>query len=216
MAEKKLCPLDWDLTYLPKGIVWGGVDEAGRGALAGPVVAAAVVLNRGVAEEWRGVLSSARDSKTMKPEKRLALAMELKVVLPAWSISIIDSQTIDRINILEATKAAMRQAICDLAVEPNLVLIDGDHAPGSGLKERTVVDGDAYSCAIACASILAKTHRDELMVTLDAEYPVYGFAKHKGYGTKEHQAALAKRGPCPIHRLSYGPVKKIADADYKG
>jgi ribonuclease HII len=216
MAEERLCPLDWDLAYLPKGIVWGGVDEAGRGALAGPVVAAAVALDRKAAEKWRSVLGAARDSKTMKPQKRLALAMELKVVLPAWSVSTIDNQTIDKINILEATMAAMRQAICELAVEPGLVLIDGDHAPGSGFKERTMVDGDAYSCAIACASILAKSHRDKLMVALDADYPAYGFAKHKGYGTKEHQAALAKHGPCSLHRLTYGPVKKIVGDGYKG
>jgi ribonuclease HII len=201
-------PLDWDLANLPAGIVWGGVDEAGRGAWAGPVTAVAVVLTREIAEKWGNVLRSARDSKTLKAEKRFALAMELKSILPSWSVSTIDNQTIDRDNILEATKAAMRQAIIGLKPVPDLVLIDGDHAPGSGLRERTMIDGDAYSCAIACASILAKTCRDDLMVAHDAEYPVYGFARHKGYGTKEHQSALAKYGPCPIHRVSYEPVKK--------
>ena len=200
-------PLEWDLANMPQGIAWGGADEAGRGAWAGPVVAAAAMLSREVAEKWGIVLRTARDSKTMKPEKRSALAMELRAILPAWSISTIDSQAIDRDNILEATKAAMRQAINGLKAVPYLVLIDGDHAPGSGLKERTMIDGDTYSCAIACASILAKTHRDKLMVALDEEYPAYGFARHKGYGTKEHQAALTRHGPCPVHRMSYGPVK---------
>ncbi|MCL1909176.1 MAG: ribonuclease HII [Holophagaceae bacterium] len=192
------------------GKVWGGVDEAGRGAWAGPVVAAAVALTRDVAQKWKEVLQTARDSKAMKPEKRNALAMELKVVLPAWSVAVIDNKAIDRDNILEATKAAMREAIGELSVKPDLLLIDGDHAPGSGLRERTVVGGDACSCAIACASILAKAYRDELMVALDSTFPQYGFAQHKGYGTRAHQEALAEYGPCPVHRLSYRPVKSRA------
>jgi ribonuclease HII len=203
----KSSPLDWDLANLPTGIVWGGADEAGRGAWAGPVVAAAVALDREIAKKWRGVLGKARDSKTLKPEKRSALAMELKAVLRSWSISAVDNRAIDRDNILEATKAAMRQAIQELTIKPDLILIDGDHAPGSGLAERTLVGGDAISCAIACGSILAKTYRDELMAALDAAYPLYGFAKHKGYGTKEHQAAIREHGPCPIHRMSYRPLK---------
>jgi len=199
--------LDWDLTNLSQWNCWGGVDEAGRGAWAGPVVAAAAALTKEIAKKWESVLRQARDSKTLKPEKRSALAMELKVILPSWSVSEVDNQVIDRINILEATKAAMRQSIAELKIQPVIVLIDGDHAPNSGLKERAMIDGDAHSCAIACASILAKTHRDNLMTALDAQYPEYGFAKHKGYGTKQHQAALAKHGPCPIHRMSYGPIK---------
>jgi len=209
MVEPKMNPLDWDLANLPKGIKWGGVDEAGRGAWAGPVTAAAVVLTRGTAEKWGRVLRSAKDSKALKPEKRLALAMELKTILPSWSVSMVDSQIVDRDNVLEATKSAMRQAISELTVVPDVILIDGDHAPGSGLRERTLIDGDSYSCAIACASILAKTCRDDLMTAFDAEYPAYGFARHKGYGTKEHQSALAKYGPCPIHRVSYRPVKAV-------
>lgn len=206
-TKTSMTPLDWDLANIPNGVVWGGVDEAGRGAWAGPVVAAAAVLTRDIAKKWRAVLLNARDSKTTKPAKRTSLAMELKVILPAWSVAVVSNQIIDRDNILEATKAAMRQAIADLTMVPDVVLIDGDHAPGSSLKERTIVDGDAYSCAIACASILAKTYRDELMVALDLDFPEYGFARHKGYGTKEHQTALAKHGHCPIHRLSYKPVK---------
>jgi ribonuclease HII len=172
------------------------------------VVAAAIVLNKKVARKWESVLRSARDSKTMKPAKREALALELKAVLPAWAVSAVDSQAIDGVNILEATKAAMRQAISELIIQPNFVLVDGDHAPGSGLKEMAMVEGDAHSCAIACASIIAKTHRDSLMVALDAEYPGYGFGKHKGYGTKHHQAALAELGPCAIHRMSFSPISQ--------
>jgi len=208
MPEQRLNPLDWDLANIPHDIAWGGVDEAGRGAWAGPVVAAAVVLTRETTKKWCNVLRTAQDSKTLKPEKRSALAMELKIVLPSWSTSMVDNRIIDRDNILEATKAAMRQAIHELKIKPDMVLIDGDHAPGSDLRERTMIDGDAYSCAIACASILAKTYRDDLMIAIDAEFPAYGFARHKGYGTKEHQAALAEYGPCPIHRVSYEPVKK--------
>jgi ribonuclease HII len=209
-APQKTNPLDWDLANLSQWASWGGVDEAGRGAWAGPVVAAAAVLTVEIAKKWENVLRQARDSKTLKPEKRSALAMELKVILPSWSVSAIDNQVIDRINILEAARAAMRQAICELKIQPDVVLIDGDHTPGSGLKERAMIDGDAYSCAIACASILAKTHRDAMMIAIDAQYPEYGFAHHKGYGTKEHQAALARRGPCPIHRVTYRPVKAKA------
>jgi ribonuclease HII len=208
MTEQKLNPLDWDMAHLSQWGAWCGVDEAGRGAWAGPVVAAAVVLNEKVAKKWESVLRSARDSKTMKPAKREALALELKAILPAWAVSAIDSQAIDKVNILEATKAAMRQAIYELKTQPNFVLVDGDHAPKSGLKEMAMVEGDAYSCAIACASIIAKTHRDNLMIALEAEYLGYGFAKHKGYGTKQHQAALVRMGPCAIHRMSFAPIER--------
>jgi ribonuclease HII len=200
-------PLDWDLANLSRYGVWCGVDEAGRGAWAGPVVAAAAALDAATAEKWRSVLRQARDSKAMKKERRDAMAMELRSLLPFWSVAGVDSGAIDRVNILEATKAAMRQAIAGLGAEPRLVLVDGDHAPGSGLREMTMVEGDAHSCAVACASILAKGHRDALMAALAREYPEYGFDRHKGYGTKEHRAALAAHGPCPLHRMSYAPVR---------
>jgi len=200
------------LTNLSHHGDWCGVDEAGRGAWAGPVVAAAAVLNRATAEKWANVLHQARDSKTLKKEKRTALALELRSLLPFWAVASVDNEAIDKINILEATKAAMRQAVAELRIEPNIVLIDGDHAPGSGLLERTMVEGDAHSCAVACASILAKAHRDGLMEALALDYPAYGFDRNKGYGTKEHQAALAKHGPCPLHRMSYAPVAAAADA----
>lgn len=198
--------VDWDLGNVPPGIAWGGVDEAGRGAWAGPVVAACVVLDRPTIDRWRHVLDEVHDSKKLKPERREVLASELKAILPAWSVAEVDNLGIDRENILEATLAAMRQAIGGVQVKPRMLFIDGDRAPRSGLPERLVVDGDALSCAVACASILAKTHRDALLVAMETTYPGYGFAKHKGYGTPQHQQALRELGTCAVHRLSYNPV----------
>lgn len=206
-------PLAWDLGNIPPGIPWAGVDEAGRGAWAGPVVAACAVLDRECCARWEHVLRHARDSKQLRPERRESLAGELKALLPAWSVAERDPLAIDRDNILEATKDAMRQAIAGCSLRPRLVLVDGDRAPGSGLLERTVVDGDALSCAIACASILAKAHRDAQMRVLDALHPGYGFARHKGYGTQGHQEALAALGPSAVHRMSYAPVARLARPD---
>ncbi|MBP1629055.1 MAG: RNase [Holophagaceae bacterium] len=208
-------PLDWDLGNVPPGIAWGGVDEAGRGAWAGPVVAACAVLNPEVVSKWGHVLRGARDSKQLSPEKREALASELKLVLPAWAVAEVDNLGIDRENILEATKEAMRQAVKGLQIRPRILFVDGDRAPGTGLPERLVVEGDALSCAIACASILAKTHRDALLKNFESEHPGYGFAQHKGYGTPEHRKALKAMGTCSIHRLSYGPVKACLRPDEK-
>ena len=202
-------PLDWDLGNLPPGIPWGGVDEAGRGAWAGPVVAACAVLDRETASRWGHVLRTARDSKKLSPERREALALELKMVLPAWAVAEVDNLAIDRENILEASLSAMRQAAAGVAVKPRILLVDGNRAPKSGLLERLVVDGDALSCAIACASILAKTHRDALMRELEASVPGYGFKQHKGYGTPVHRKALAALGASPVHRVSYAPVAAL-------
>jgi ribonuclease HII len=199
-------PLDWDLGNLPPGIAWGGVDEAGRGAWAGPVVAACAVLDRDATARWGHVLRAAKDSKQLSPERREALAAELKMVLPAWAVAEVDNLGIDRENILQASLLAMRQSVAGLAVRPRILLVDGNRAPGTGLPERLVVDGDALSCAIACASILAKTHRDELMRAMDGRLPGYGFGQHKGYGTPVHRAALRELGASSAHRLSYAPV----------
>lgn len=206
-------PLDWDLGNLPPGIAWGGVDEAGRGAWAGPVVAACAVLDREATGRWGHVLRAAKDSKLLAPDKREALAAELKMVLPAWGVAEVDNLAIDRDNILEATLQAMRQAVAGLAIRPRILLVDGNRAPGTGLLERLVVDGDALSCAIACASILAKTHRDALMRQLDLQLPGYGMAQHKGYGTPSHRLALATLGTSWAHRLSYAPVGKAQRTD---
>ncbi len=215
MNKKSINPLDWDLGNVPPGIAWGGVDEAGRGAWAGPVVAACVVLDSETVKTWGHVLRTARDSKQMRPEKREALASELKIVIKAWAVSEVDNMAIDRENILEATLHAMRQAVLSAREKlvPKILFIDGDRAPKTGLPERLLVEGDATSCAIACASILAKAHRDELMRKMDEDYPGYAFGQHKGYGTKIHQTALKDHGACPIHRLSYAPVAGLQKAN---
>jgi len=213
VLQKGLNPLDWDLGNIPPGIAWGGVDEAGRGAWAGPVVAACAVLDPASVQRWGHVLRGARDSKQVSPERREALASELKMVLPAWSVAVVDNLAIDRENILQATLHAMRQAVSSLEIRPRILLVDGDRAPHTGLPERLLVEGDALSCAVACASILAKTHRDGMLRDLDRVHPGYGFAKHKGYGTPEHRKALKDLGACSVHRISYGPVAALQRRD---
>lgn len=213
MVLKGIQPLDWDLGNVPPGIAWGGVDEAGRGAWAGPVVAACAVLDPECVTKWGHVLRTAKDSKQLSAEKREAIASELKLVLRAWAVAEIDNLVIDRDNILEATLDAMRQSVSSVSVKPRLLFIDGDRAPRTGLPERLIVEGDATSCAVAAASILAKTHRDRLLREMAGVHPGYGFEKHKGYGTKEHQKALQELGTCAIHRLSYAPVGKCQRAE---
>ncbi|HNX31480.1 MAG TPA: ribonuclease HII, partial [Holophaga sp.] len=167
MVLKGLNPLDWDLGNVPPGIAWGGVDEAGRGAWAGPVVAACAVVDPRAVERWSHVLRAARDSKKLSPEKRESIAAELRMVLPAWAVAEVDNLAIDRDNILQATLEAMRRAVAGVDVKPRILFVDGDRAPRTGLPERLLVDGDATSCAVAAASILAKTHRDALMRRMD-------------------------------------------------
>ncbi|WP_243287866.1 ribonuclease HII [Geothrix terrae] len=206
-------PLDWDLGNVPPGVPWGGVDEAGRGAWAGPVVAACAVLDADTVRRWGHVLRGVRDSKQLSPEKREAMATELKSVLPAYGIAEMDSMAIDRENILEATMMAMRQAAKDLSPRPRILFVDGNRAPGTGLLERLVVDGDAISCAVGAASILAKAHRDALMIAMEELHPGYGFGQHKGYGTALHRARIAELGVSPIHRISYAPVAALQQVD---
>ncbi|BDU69798.1 hypothetical protein GETHOR_18990 [Geothrix oryzae] len=206
-------PLDWDLGNVPPGVAWGGVDEAGRGAWAGPVVAACAVLDGETVHKWGHVLRSVRDSKQLKPERREVLAAELKSVLPAYGIAEVDPLAIDRENILEATLMAMRQAVAQLAIRPRLLLVDGNRGPRTGLPERLVVDGDAVSCAIGAASILAKAHRDALMIGLEEQHPGYGFGQHKGYGTALHRARILELGVSCVHRISYAPVAALQRVD---
>jgi len=206
-------PLDWDLGNVPPGVAWGGVDEAGRGAWAGPVVAACAVLDAETVRKWGHVLRGVRDSKQLKPERREALAAELKALLPAYGIAELDAMAIDRENILEATMMAMRQSVANLALRPRILFIDGNRGPRTGLPERLVVDGDALSCAIGAASILAKAHRDALMIAAEATHPGYGFSQHKGYGTALHRARLAELGVSPVHRISYAPVAALQQVD---
>jgi ribonuclease HII len=189
------------------------VDEAGRGAWAGPVVAACAVLDGDTVRKWGHVLRGVRDSKLLKPERREALAAELKAILPAFGIAEMDPLAIDRENILEATMMAMRQSVSDLSMRPRILFIDGNRGPRTGLPERLVVDGDALSCAIGAASILAKAHRDALMVAMEEAHPGYGFGRHKGYGTAMHRARIQELGVSPVHRISYAPVAALQQVD---
>jgi ribonuclease HII len=154
-----------------------------------------------------------RDSKKLSPDRRASLASELKAILPAWGIAELDAMAIDRENILEATLMAMRQAVSNLAVRPRILFVDGNRPPRTGLPERLVVDGDALSCAIGAASILAKAHRDALMIGLEATHPGYGFEQHKGYGTAQHRAQIEALGVSPIHRISYAPIRALQSVD---
>jgi ribonuclease HII len=187
-----------------------GVDEAGRGPLAGPVVASAVILDP--RKRIRGI----RDSKVIEPQERTELAIKIRSSAIAWSVAWADVEEIDNLNILQATYLAMRRALLGLRVRPAHVQVDGDRCPSFiGLSLdcsfEAIVDGDARRICIGAASILAKTTRDAMMVGLDAIYPQYGFASHKGYSTPEHFEALSKYGPSPIHRRSFEPVR-IASA----
>ena len=174
-----------------------GIDEAGRGPLAGPVCAAACVLPDGL------VLEGLNDSKKLSEKRREALYDRITAEALAWAVCLVDEKTIDEINILQATFRAMRGAVSKLSVSPDLCLVDGNRDPGLGLPTKTVVKGDATCASVAAASILAKVTRDRLMVELDAQYPGYGFAIHKGYGTKAHYAAIDALGLSPIHRRSF-------------
>ena len=174
-----------------------GVDEAGRGPLAGPVCAAAVILPR------ETVIEGLNDSKKLTDKKRRELYDVITQTAAAYGIAFASEQEIDEVNILQATFLAMERAMQKLAVRPQLALIDGNRARDFGLPVRTIVHADALSASVAAASILAKVTRDRLMEELDGEYPQYGFAVHKGYGTKRHYEALRAFGPCPIHRRTF-------------
>ena len=174
-----------------------GVDEAGRGPLAGPVCAAAVILPPDCAIE------GLNDSKKLTDKRRRALYDVIVEQAVAYGIAFASHQEIDEVNILQATFLAMRRAASQLAVQPELVLVDGNRNPQLGLPSQTIVKGDSLSASIAAASILAKVTRDRWMEELDAKYPQYGFAIHKGYGTKRHYAALTEFGPCEEHRQTF-------------
>ena len=176
------------------------MDEAGRGPLAGPVVAAAVILDPGA------VIRGVDDSKVLLPEVRERLFGVITSRAIAVGVGIADPETIDRINILEATREAMRQALTALARAPELVLTDFVALAGLAAPQRNLVGGDRRSATIAAASIVAKVTRDRLMAEADRLYPEYGFARHKGYATEEHRLALWRHGPCPLHRRSFSGV----------
>jgi ribonuclease HII len=181
-----------------------GVDEAGRGPLAGPVVAAAVVLDH--ARRWDGL----DDSKRLDPETRRDLFDRVVAGARAFRWSVIGPRAIDFLNIRRASLEAMRRAVTRLHCAPDFVLVDGlDPVPGIRCEQRPVVDADATLLSVAAASVLAKVVRDRIMERLDRVWPDYGFAQHKGYGTPEHLAALDRHGPCPLHRYSYAPVAEL-------
>ena len=174
-----------------------GVDEVGRGPLAGPVVAGAVILPRDAQ------ILYLNDSKKLTPKRREALDREIREKALAVGIGVVDSQVIDRINILQATYEAMRRAIDALALHPQVLLVDAVEIPGIDLPQVPLVKGDEKSVSIAAASVVAKVYRDRMMEEAEALYPGYGFARNKGYGTAEHIRALGEKGPCPLHRQSF-------------
>lgn len=178
-----------------------GVDEAGRGPLAGPVVAAAVILDP--ADDWEGL----NDSKQMSARTRDALFARVIQRARAFRWSVVGARVIDTVNIRRASLTAMERAVSGLSLTPGLVLVDGvDCVPGVELPQQAVIDGDAKMLSIAAASVVAKVVRDRIMHRLDAVWPEYGFTRHKGYGTPEHLDALMRHGPCPLHRYSFAPV----------
>jgi ribonuclease HII len=183
-----------------------GVDEVGRGPLFGPVVAAAVILPAGCR------LAGLNDSKQLRENLRERLALEICDVALGWAIAAVDAATIDRINIRQASLLAMREAVGQLTPCPDFLLIDGRDTIAWSGPQMAIVKGDATSFSIAAASVLAKVHRDQLLVTLDREYPGYGLAKHKGYPCPAHIAALQSLGPTPLHRRSFRPVALAAQA----
>jgi ribonuclease HII len=179
-----------------------GIDEAGRGPLAGPVVAAAVILDK------KRRINGLNDSKQLTEERRDILALRIKERAIAWGVGVATVEEIDTVNIRQANFLAMQRAFSQLAVTPTHVLVDGNDPPPIQCKVTCIIGGDALESCISAASILAKTHRDAMMVELCAQYPGYGFSQHKGYGVAVHLEALKRLGPSPVHRKSFRPVKE--------
>jgi ribonuclease HII len=186
------------------GLLIAGIDEAGRGPLAGPVVAAAVILDP------ERAIAGLSDSKLLTARVRERLAIEIRSHSLAWAVAEACVAEIDELNILQATLVAMRRAVTALRIAPSEAFVDGNRCPVLPCPVRAIVGGDRDVAAISAASILAKTARDAALIELDRLYPDYGFAHNKGYGTPDHLAALARHGPCPAHRRSFGPVRQPA------
>lgn len=201
-SKPEQVPLTWDVP----GLV-AGVDEAGRGPLAGPVVAAAVILDD--LHSIRGLA----DSKALTPLKRARLYDEIRAKALCCCVAEATVEEIDRLNILQATLLAMRRAVEGLRLKPAKVLVDGNRLPALPMLAEAVVGGDAKVASISAASILAKVTRDRWCEAFHQEYPAYGFASHKGYGTAEHLAALREHGPCPAHRRTFSPVAQWLHED---
>jgi len=187
------------------GKILAGVDEVGRGPLAGPVVAAAVILDP------HRPLEGLKDSKKLSERRREELAGQIRERALAWSLGRAEVHEIDRINILQASLLAMQRAVAALSLAPELVLVDGNRCPRLDYPSQAVIRGDALVPAISAASIIAKVSRDHEMIELDSSYPGYGLAKHKGYPSKAHLAALQTLGVTPVHRRSYAPVRRLLE-----
>ena len=190
--------MSWDTPGL-----LAGVDEAGRGPLMGPVVAAAVILDE------LNPIKGLADSKKLTPQRREALYDEIRAKALCCSIALATAEEIDQLNILQATMLAMRRAVESLRLKPNKVLVDGNRLPTLAILSEAVIGGDAIVPSISAASILAKVYRDRWCAEFHLEYPQYGFANHKGYSTAEHLAALREHGACPQHRRSFAPVAEV-------
>lgn len=182
-----------------------GADEAGAGPLAGPLVAAAVILPERVR------LPGVDDSKRLRPAEREHWARRIREQALSWAVVELDAEEVDRLNPFGAALAAMAEAVGWLDPAPDLLLVDARRLPGVEMAQKAVIGGDGKHLVIAAASILAKVHRDGRMLELDREYPAYGFARHKGYGTEEHLERLGRHGPCPAHRRSFAPVRRLTD-----
>jgi len=182
-----------------------GVDEAGRGPLAGPVVVAAVMLPD------KYTLQGMDDSKRLSPETRESLFPQIQSEALSWAIEIVDVEEIDRINILRATFKGMQRAVSTLQPQPTLTLVDGNRAPELSCEVHTIIEGDHWVPAISAASILAKVTRDRMMQDWHREFPDYGFDRNKGYPTPEHLRLLKEHGPCPIHRRTFAPVRELLE-----
>lgn len=191
-----------DYSYIDQLDLVAGVDEVGRGPLAGPVVAAAVILDP------ENIINGLKDSKKLSHKKRVALSDEIKSKSLAWSLGRAEVEEIDEINILQASLLAMKRSVEALGKKPELVVVDGNFTPEINYKAIAIVKGDSLIPAISAASIIAKVARDNEMVNLDEKYPGYGFSSHKGYPTKQHIEALARLGITKIHRRSFAPVAK--------
>ena len=212
MKEEKTDKLFYEREMLRLGAQYiAGVDEVGRGPFAGPVVAAAVILPL----DDKSLIEGIDDSKALKEKERERLAALIRERAVAYQICEEDNRVIDRINILQATKLCMKRAVEQLRVQPDVVFVDGNFKIDISLPQQSIIKGDALSYSIGAASILAKVYRDNLMCEYDKIYPQYGFAKHKGYGTKAHTDAIREYGICKIHRRTF--VKKLlAEAEKSG
>lgn len=192
-----------DLKQLNKYQLLAGVDEAGRGPLAGAVIAAAVILPK------QKKIVGLTDSKKLTPKQRLKLSEIIKAEAVAYSLGRSDAEEIDKINILQASLLAMKRAVLDLLIKPDMVVVDGCYCPDININSIAIIKGDDLVPAISAASIIAKVARDQEMILLDKQYPEYGFSSHKGYPTKQHIQALQYYGASPIHRKSFAPVAKV-------